>query len=320
MCTVVISFEPAERVPLLLLGVRDEFTDRSWQPPARHWPGSPLLGGLDEQAGGTWLAVQPDLPRVSCLLNGRGAPADPARRRSRGELPLRAGTDGAGALKELAETPGLLAAYDPFHLVCADAGAVRVLTWDGGRPAARELEPGTHVLTNAGHAYPAAPVTDPKAAYFGPRFALRRPSGDPGVSMALAWGEWLTLAGGDGLSPGDPRAIIARRDLPGGREWGTTSLSLVALAGDGLRYDFQPRPGSGTTWYPVIRLPPDWGCRGWRASAGAAGRPGGRGRFAGRPAGPRPGSPAGAGAGWRPCRGRRPRAGEPVDCAGVQCW
>jgi hypothetical protein len=74
--------------------------------------------------------------------------------------------------------------------------------------------------------------------------------------MALAWGDWLTLAGGDGLGPGDPRAIIARRDLPDGREWGTTSLSLVALADDGLRYDFQPRPGSGTTWYPVIRLPP----------------------------------------------------------------
>src|SRR5690349_16957669 len=112
MCTVVISFEPAGRVPLLLLGARDELTGRPWRPPARHWPGSPLLGGLDEQAGGTWLAVHPGLPRVACLLNGRGAPADPARRRSRGELPLRAAADGAGALKELAEAPGLLAAYD----------------------------------------------------------------------------------------------------------------------------------------------------------------------------------------------------------------
>ena len=252
MCTVVVSFEPTERVPLLLLGARDELADRPWRPPARHWPGSPLLGGLDEQAGGTWLAVQPDLPRVSCLLNGRGAAADPARRRSRGELPLRAALDGSGVLKELAESPGPLAEYDPFHLVCADAGAVRVLTWDGERPAARELEPGTHVFTNTGHAYPADPVTEPKAAHFGPRFALRRPVGDPGVPVALAWGDWLPLAGGDGLDPGDPRAIIARRDLPDGRVWGTTSLSLVALAGDGMRYDFQPRPGSGANWYPVI--------------------------------------------------------------------
>jgi uncharacterized protein with NRDE domain len=198
VCTVVLSFEPGNRVPLLLLGVRDELTDRPWLPPGRHWAGSPLFGGLDEQAGGTWLAVHPDVPRVACLLNGRGTQADQARRRSRGELPLRAGIDGAGVLKELADDPRALAAYDPFHLICADTGAVRLLSWDGGRPAARDLEPG------------------------------------------------------DGLNPGDPAAIVARRDLPGGQVWGSTSLSLVALAADGgLRYDFQPHPGATTGWYPV---------------------------------------------------------------------
>src|ERR1700733_6672481 len=40
VCTVVLSFAPGERVPLLLLGVRDELKDRPWLPPARHWPGS----------------------------------------------------------------------------------------------------------------------------------------------------------------------------------------------------------------------------------------------------------------------------------------
>src|ERR1700749_441654 len=79
VCTVVLSFEPGERAPLLLLGVRDELKDRPWLPPARHWPGSPLLGGLDQQAGGTWLAVHPDVPRVACLLNGRGIQALSAR-------------------------------------------------------------------------------------------------------------------------------------------------------------------------------------------------------------------------------------------------
>ena len=78
MCTVVVSLAPEDQVPLLLLGIRDEFTGRPWQPPARHWPGSPLIGGRDEQAGGTWLAVHPDLPRVSCILNGRGEFAPPA--------------------------------------------------------------------------------------------------------------------------------------------------------------------------------------------------------------------------------------------------
>ena len=120
MCTVVVSLAPEDQVPLLLLGIRDEFTGRPWQPPARHWPGSPLIGGRDEQAGGTWLAVHPDLSRVGCILNGRGefAPAD--RRRSRGELPLRAAAEGRGALKQLREDPDALASYDPFFLVCAD--------------------------------------------------------------------------------------------------------------------------------------------------------------------------------------------------------
>ncbi|HLH82530.1 MAG TPA: NRDE family protein [Trebonia sp.] len=260
MCTVVLSFEPGERVPLLLLGVRDELTDRRWLPPARHWPGSPLIGGIDQQAGGTWLAVRPpassrqqesDAPRVSCLLNGRGILADPACRRTRGELPLRAAADGPGALKELADDAGALAAYDPFHLVCADAGSVWLLSWDGERPAVRELAPGTHVLTNAGHAYPAGRVTDAKAAYFGPKFEAARPSGEPGLPPERAWGEWLTLAAGDGLDLGDPRAIIVRRELPGGRLWGTTSVTLAGLAADGLRYDFQPHPGADTGWYPV---------------------------------------------------------------------
>ncbi len=251
MCTVVLSFEPGERVPLLLLGVRDEVTDRPWRPPARHWQGSPLLGGLDEQAGGTWLAVQPELPRLSCLLNGRGALADPAGRRSRGELSLRAAADGTVVLKDLAAAPDALAAYDPCYLVCADLASVWLLSWDGERPSLAQLEPGTHVLTNAGHAYPGQPA-DEKAAYFGPKFAATRPSGDPALSPEAAWGDWLTLAAGDGLAAGDPRAIIARRELPGGRIWGTTSLTLVALAADGLRYDFQPRPGSRTGWYPVV--------------------------------------------------------------------
>jgi hypothetical protein len=255
MCTVVVSFEPGERVPVLLVGARDELMDRPWLPPARHWPGSPLIGGLDEQAGGTWLAVHPAVPRVSCLLNGRGALADPEGRRSRGELPLRAAADGAGLLKDLAGAPAALASYDPFHLVCADLDAVWLLSWDGAHATVGPLPPGTHVLTNAGHAYPAGPgaaVTEPKAAYFGPKFAATRPSADPATSVARAWGDWLALAAGDGLDRADPGAIVARRDLPDGRVWGTTSVSLVALGAAGLRYDFQASPGADTGWDPVV--------------------------------------------------------------------
>jgi hypothetical protein len=261
VCTVVVSLVPGERIPLRLLGIRDELTSRPWRPPARHWPGSPLIGGIDEQAGGTWLAVHPAIPRVACLLNGRGQVADPARRRSRGDLSLRGAAEGARMLRELADDPEALAAYDPFHLICATPDSVTALTWTGVDPAGaaeppvvRELGPGTHLFTNAGHAYPAEPgdpVAEPKAVHFADKFAAAHPSADPALPIAQAWGDWLTLASGDGLDPADPAAIIVRRDLPDGQLYGTGSLTLVALARDAVRYDFQPHPGRRDGWYSV---------------------------------------------------------------------
>jgi hypothetical protein len=260
-------------MPLRLLGIRDELTSRPWRPPARHWPGSPLIGGIDEQAGGTWLAVHPELPRVACLLNARGTVADPARRRSRGDLSLRAAADGPGFLRQLAADPDALAAYDPFHLICATPDSVTALTWLGGdplggpssapaedpaamrgQPEVRSLAPGTHLFTNAGHAYPIEPgdpAGEPKAARFAEKFAAARPSADPALPVAQAWGDWLTLAAGDGLDPADPAAIIVRKDLPDGLVYGTTSVTLVALAADALRYDFQAHPGHPDGWHSV---------------------------------------------------------------------
>ena len=250
MCTVVLSLAPAEPMPLLLLGFRDEFTGRPWQPPARHWPGSPLVGGRDEQAGGTWLAVHPGVPRVACILNARGQQAAPEDRRSRGELPLRAAADGSQALRQLHEDLGTLARYDPFFLICADLSAALMLSWDGQHAALENLGSATHVITNAGHTYPSVHQDD-KAEHFGPKFAAYRPDADPAATIKDAWGDWLTLAGGDGLSDTDPAAVLVQHELPDGRVYGTTSVSLVALGARGLRYDFQPVPADPTTWYSV---------------------------------------------------------------------
>jgi hypothetical protein len=262
-------------MPLLLMGFRDEFTGRPWQPPARHWPGSPLIGGRDEQAGGTWLAVHPAVPRVSCILNARGPQAPADRRRSRGELPLRAADQGHEALRELHKDPAALASYDPFFLVCADLSSALLLSWDGRNADLEDLQQATHLLTNAGHLYPRTAAQKPaaqeaaaqetaaqtppegmpdpwaKAARFGPKFAAHRPSGDPAATIEDAWGDWLTLGRGDGLTDADAAAIVVRRELPDGRVWGTTSVSLVALGPGRLRYDFQPVPADPATWYAV---------------------------------------------------------------------
>ncbi len=238
MCTVVVSLEPTAPAPLLLLGIRDEFAARPWLPPARHWPGSRLIGGRDEQAGGTWLAVHPDIPRVCCVLNGRGELAPQLTRRSRGELPLRGAVEDRAALAKLHDDSGALARYDPFHLVCADMAEISILSWNGRHATLTGLAPGTHIITNAG-----LDENAPKAQYFGPRFAAGRPDADPAASIQQAWGAWLVLLNDDALPLTDPRAIRVRRQLPDGRVWGTTSISLIALARTGLRYDFQPVPG-----------------------------------------------------------------------------
>lgn len=251
MCTLVIDHRPGARVPLLLAAVRDEFTDREWTPPAAYWPAHPrLVGGRDLRAGGTWLAVDPETHRAGCVLNGRGRMAGADVRRSRGELPLLAA---AGNLDDLDPTP-----YDPFHLVTAagDATTVEMLSWDGRTATRRSIGPGTHVVVNTG-----LDPDEPRAARFGPLFAAApRPDPRPDDTPEAAWKPWLTLASGDGLAQDDPAALIVRRVLgPGspagpaaeGKVYGSTSVTLLALRPDGVRYDFCPDPAH-PTWTPVL--------------------------------------------------------------------
>jgi hypothetical protein len=263
MCTAILGLGPDGTV--LLAGIRDEFTQRAWQPPGYHWPDRPgLIGGRDELAGGTWLAVAPAVPRVACILNGRGQPAPPAIRQSRGELPLRAAAgdpiDPAGLINRAdpqnPTSPTSLTAFDPFLLLVAEPGRAELLNWDGDRLTHRALEPGLHLVVNSGLDGDLRPDVSEhesgRLGHFRPRLAAAPfPQPKPGVSIEEAWGAWFPLVNGDGLTPADPRALIVRRDLGDGRIWGTTSISLVALTPDGLRYDFTADPGDPAAWYPV---------------------------------------------------------------------
>jgi len=239
VCTLVIDHRPEARIPLLLVAVRDEFTDRDWAPPAAHWPDRPgLLGGRDLRAGGTWLAVDPAARRAGCVLNGRGRMADPESRRSRGDLPLRAAA--GEPLPDL--TP-----YDPFHLVTADpAHGVTLLGWNGETSTRTDVGPGTHLVVNTG-----LDPAEPRAARFTPRFAAApRPDPRPGDTPEAAWKTWLTLIEGDGLPLDDPAALIVRRRVTD-REYGSTSVTLLALSRDGVRYDFRADPAR-PVWTTVL--------------------------------------------------------------------
>ncbi|MDN3355262.1 NRDE family protein [Actinomadura sp. DC4] len=238
MCTAIVGYDPGARVPLVLAGVRDEMTARAWRPPARHWPDHPgLIGGIDELAGGTWLALDPAAPRVACVLNGRGREAPASLRRSRGSLPLTLAATGA--------LDGDLEGFDPFHLIGADPSGVSVRSWDGERLVVHKLEPGLHFVVNSGLAEAGTEGGDDfmsaRVAHFRPLFE----------SAARDRPAWLHLLDGDGLDVSDDRALIVRRDLGEGRIWGTTSVSLVTFGPDGVRYDFSAAPGDPASWRTV---------------------------------------------------------------------
>jgi hypothetical protein len=253
MCTAILSIEPG--APVLLAGVRDELVDRAWEPPERYWPDFPgVIGGRDLLAGGTWLAVEPAARRVACVLNGRGRMAPAGSRRSRGVLPLEAAAQGKLGSSGLGD-------FDPFHLLIAEPGMAALSSWDGEHLTKRRLPAGLHVVVNSGlgGTSPAGRAQElARIAHFEPRLRrAMRPDPRPGRPVAQAWGAWLPLLNGDGIGPEDPRALIVRRDLGAGRIWGTTSISLVALAPDGVRYDFTGTPGDPAAWYPVPVGPPE---------------------------------------------------------------
>lgn len=242
MCTAIIAYSPGAPVPVLLAGVRDEMVDRPWVPPARHWPDDPeLLGGRDRLAGGTWLAVHPGERRAACVLNGHGRPVPDERRRTRGELPLSLARSGV--------LDGDLTGFEGFHLVGAEPDSVRLWSWDGERRTEHHLEPGLHFVVNSGLAEPGTEGGDD---HMSARVAHFRPLFEAAGTDREAW---LRLLGGDGLDPGDQRALVVRRRLGDGRTWGTTSISLVALGPSGVRYDFTAAPGDHDAWRTVLAPP-----------------------------------------------------------------
>jgi hypothetical protein len=243
VCTVVVSVEPDADTPVLLAGVRDEFVTRPWMSPGRHWPDHPgLIGGRDLEAGGTWLAVDPSERKVAALLNGGGTPAPPAVRRSRGMLPLLAAQEGDFP-------PVDLRVYDPFHLVVGGLDGVRLWSWDGGRLAEEKLPRGVHVLVNSGWE---RGDDDPRVTFLRSAFAAApRPDWTECGSPRRLWGEWLELASGAGLPVDDPLSLLINRRLEDGRVFASLSVTLVALAQNGMRYDFLPRPDDPSLWHRV---------------------------------------------------------------------
>jgi uncharacterized protein with NRDE domain len=236
VCTVLLRYTPGAEWPLLMAAVRDEFVDRSWDPPATHWPDTApgVVGGRDCLAGGTWLAVRRSSPAVAALLNGAHvAPPIDGVRQSRGWLALAALTGSTPNLDR--DRPS---GYDGFHLLHATPSGVVVWSWDGVAVRRQDLDPGNHIVVNRG-----LDADDPLVKHFMP-LLISMPTVHPhsGVDTATAWGAWVDLLRGDGLATDDPRALVVRHEAPDGRVYGSTSASLVAVGHGGVRFDFTATP------------------------------------------------------------------------------
>jgi hypothetical protein len=243
VCTVLVRADPTADWPLVVGAIRDEFVERAWDPPDRHWTGpwSAFVGGRDRTAGGTWLAVDrsADRPAVAALLNGlrRDVPVDGSVRPTRGDLVLRV-LAGQGLPEGDA-----LAPYDRFHLLLATAHRQELWSWDGESLADVAIAPGAHIIVNAG----LDTGEDPLVPHFLP---LLEALPDLPVDGA-DWGGWPGLLTGDGLAGDDDRALIVAKEVEG-RRYGSTSGALVAIGADGrVRYDFTATPADPATWEPV---------------------------------------------------------------------
>ena len=274
MCTVIVGFDPDATTPLVVAALRDEIRSRPWEGPAHHWPERPtLIGGRDRLAGGTWLAVDPTGPRTAALLNGwpwdGRMPWEGAYPASRGDLPLhtlaRHARDPRGGRDPLeGEDP---TRYAPFHLLDADARRATLYSWDGRCLDTRSLPTGVTTLVNTG-----LDPADPRAARHTPEFARTRPDPDlaaPDAPVAdndeeavrRIWGRWPELiteaahakprTPGVGPAQGDPSGLVAHADLGDGQVWGTGSVTLLALARDGVRYAFTDAPERPESWRMV---------------------------------------------------------------------
>ena len=152
MCTLILGRDVLGPGTMVLGANRDEDPDRPSNPPLVLHEAPRVVGGRDQVAGGTWLAVR-EQRGVVALLNRRDRGMPPPNRRSRGLLTLDAAATAQGgalsaAVLETARASVAAHPYAAFTLVFASPEACWALVLDGGAPRQVTIEPGWHVLTH----------------------------------------------------------------------------------------------------------------------------------------------------------------------------
>lgn len=146
MCLLLVAWKMHPRHDLVLAANRDEQHDRATGE-LDHWIDLPgVVGGRDQVAGGTWLAVHRD-GRFAAVTNYRDNQTAPTGGASRGELVTRylswPGSPGE-FLQELSRNAG---DYAGFNLLLGDASEFWYAS-NRTQQFARLLSPGIHGLSN----------------------------------------------------------------------------------------------------------------------------------------------------------------------------
>lgn len=153
MCIAVFLWQTHPLYPFLLLLNRDEYHNRPARPLTWWGTENQILGGRDEQAGGTWLACSKD-GKIAFLTNVREHLSIP-KAKSRGDLPVNFLKSSKNP-KEFAEDLAKEAdKYNGFNLILVDIYS-KSMTYITNRLKAEhnfvtvtDVSPGMHVLTNA---------------------------------------------------------------------------------------------------------------------------------------------------------------------------
>jgi uncharacterized protein with NRDE domain len=166
VCLLVVAWRYDEQWPLVVGANRDEWLDRpSTAITALRSEGPRILGGRDERAGGTWMAVN-EYGVVCGLTNSPMADGPDPTKRSRGRLPLvaaraRTAEEAAAALAAEVAT----SSYNPAWLLVGDRRSLHYLAVDSDRPTEpQRLGPGLHVLENAALEVPSVKVDHVRTA------------------------------------------------------------------------------------------------------------------------------------------------------------
>lgn len=223
MCLLAIAWHPADEIPLVIAGNRDEFHARGTGA-AQWWDDAPqMLAGRDLEAGGTWMGISREA-RVAVVTNRPAITAPASGARSRGALvrDFLAGNEAPAAyLGRLRED---LENFGGFGLVVGGPDNLLYLAHENHERAGEviELETGVIALSNS-------PLDQPwpKAVWLASEMAkLRDGAGFATPALIELLGRRETVAG-------EAAAEFMRTPFVTGTKYGTRASTVIMVGKDG---------------------------------------------------------------------------------------